>query len=88
VWIGLLVIRQTDQLDWESVPQRMRPVLKATVNVGRAAFLILVALFVWSARSHHPASSHIVEDGLIVLLFAWEALFFAYGEMKALEHAE
>jgi len=62
VWIGLLFIgRQiakpsTMDLDWQSVPERLRPFLKATVNVGRAAFVILLLAFVWNQWSHHQAS--------------------------------
>ena len=34
----------TDHLDWESVPERMRPMLKPLLKVGRATFLVLVLL--------------------------------------------
>ena len=88
VWIGLLVIgRQiaeppTMGLDWQTVPERLRPVLKAAVNLGRAAFVILLLAFVWNQWSHHQAPPRVVNNGFLPLFFAWEALFFAYGEVK------
>ena len=78
VWIGLLVIgRQiakpsTMDLDWQSVPERWRPVLRATVNVGRAALVILLLAFAWNQWSHHQASPRVVNNGFLVLFFAWE----------------
>jgi hypothetical protein len=88
VWIGLLVIgRQiakppTMDLDWQTIPERLRPVLKATVNVGRAAFVILLLAFVWNQWSHHQASPRVVNNGFLLLFFAWDSLFFAYGEVR------
>ena len=32
---------------------------------------------------HLPVPSRIVQDGLLVLLFAWEVLFFQYGALRA-----
>jgi hypothetical protein len=91
--IGLVVIGsriakpRTVDLDWESVPEWMRPALKATVRAGGAAFLILGLILVWNQWSHRQASAHIVEYGFMALLFAQEALFFAYGRMRAEESA-
>jgi hypothetical protein len=87
-WIGLLVIgRQIAKpsmmsLDWQSVPELLRPVLKATVNVGRAMVMILLAVFAWSQWSHR-VPAQLVQAGLITLVFAWEFLFFAYGEVRS-----
>jgi hypothetical protein len=87
-WVGLLIPgRQiakppTMDLDWQSVPQRMRSLLQAVVKAGGVAFLILGVLFAWSQWSHRQASSRIVNGGFMLLLFAWEALFFAYGSVR------
>jgi hypothetical protein len=74
---------QTIDLDWESVPERLRPVLKATVKTGSAAILILLLLLGWNSLSHHPLSPEILRGALATLLFAWEALFFTYGPMRS-----
>jgi|HubBroStandDraft_5_1064220.scaffolds.fasta_scaffold161027_2 hypothetical protein len=83
VWIALMIARpRTVDLNWESVPKRMRPVLRIMWNAVGPALSILVLLLGWSAWSQRPASSRLVGDGLILLLFAWEALLFSYGEMR------
>jgi ABC-type uncharacterized transport system YnjBCD permease subunit len=79
--------KATDQFDWESVPQRMRPVVKMLLKAGGAAFVILGLLFVWSQWFHHPTSSRLVDYGFMPLLFAWEALFLAYGKTRTEENA-
>jgi len=59
VSIGLLVIATqitrggADHLDWERVPERMRPVLRIMWNaVGPALWILLGLLFVWNRRRH------------------------------------
>ena len=42
--------------------------------------MILLLLCGWNAWFHPKASPRIVRAGLIAILFAWEALFFQYGE--------
>jgi hypothetical protein len=92
-WAGLAVIGSriakppTMDLDWQTVPERVRPALIAVVKAARAAFLILVLVFVWDQWSHHRAPAQLVQAGLIMLVFAGEALFFAYGKMRAVENA-
>jgi len=89
VWIGLIVVgRQiakpgTMDLDWQTVPERLRPVLRAMVNVVGVAFLILAALFVWNHWSRYQVPAQLVQAGLITFAFAWEALFFAFGTVRA-----
>ena len=52
--------------------------------VGPALWILLL-LFAWG-RWHRQASWLAVTNGLlVVVLFAWEALFFAYGEMMTHE---
>jgi len=87
-WVALATIGSqiaqppTMDLDWQSVPERLRPVLKATVKAGGVAFLILAMLFAWNQWPHHQASPRIVDSGFMLLFFAWESLFFAYGAVR------
>ncbi len=85
--IGLIVIaswtargRAADHLDWEQAPEPVRPVLQIIWKAVGPALLILGLLFGWS-QWRHQVPSLVVQAGLIVLLFTWGALFFAYGEM-------
>jgi hypothetical protein len=87
-WIGLVVATsriakpRTMNLDWQTVPERMRPALNATLNLGRAALLILAMLFAWSQWFHHRVGAQLVQAPVITLIFAWESLFFSYGELR------
>ncbi len=87
-WAALLVIGMqiakppTMALDWQTVSDRLRPVLKATVDVGRAALVILLLAFVWN-QWFNRVPARLIQAGLIMLVFAWESLFFAYGEVRA-----
>ncbi|MGA2878793.1 MAG: hypothetical protein ABSG13_07570 [Bryobacteraceae bacterium] len=60
-------------------------ILKCADKAAKTVFLILLLLYVGSLSFHRPALSRILEQVLIVLLFAWETLFFTYGEMRAVE---
>ena len=72
------------QLHWERVPTWMRPVLKVIVKAGGGGtFLILGVLFAWSQHSQAGGSREILGLGFTPLFYAWEALFFAYGEVRA-----
>lgn len=77
----------THHLEWESVPERMRPVLKPMLKAGVTAFLILWLLCLWNAWSVHKISPPIVRAALMVFIFSAEALFFAYGRMRVAEDA-
>jgi TRAP-type C4-dicarboxylate transport system permease small subunit len=87
-WFCLLIIgRQiakpgTMDLNWQTVPERARKVLGTMVKAGGVAFLILGMLFVLNQWSHHQTFSRIIDGGFMVLLFAWESLFFAYGTVR------
>jgi hypothetical protein len=90
VWAGLLIIsagiasgRVLDHLDWERVPDRMRLPLRIMWNAVGATLWILWLLSLWNQWSRHQASSRILDNGILVLLFAWEAIFFAYGKLGA-----
>ncbi len=92
ILVGLAVIEgkiakgQTeDHLDWRRVPEQVRPLLKAIRKGGVVAFLILLLLLESNHWLHLPLSSRIVQDALLVLLFAWEMLFFQYGALRAVE---
>jgi hypothetical protein len=92
VFIALAVIQgriakdQTgDQLDWQGVPDWVRPVLRPMLKAGGLAFLILVLLWAWSQWARVEAASRISQAALMVLLFAWEALFFQYGALRSME---
>jgi hypothetical protein len=88
-WIGLGIVagqlargQATDRLDWERVPVRMRAALSMAWKTVGPALWILLLLFAWG-RWHRQASWLAVTNGLlVVVIFAWEALFFAYGEMR------
>lgn len=89
VSIGLLFIagqiargRGSDHLDWEEVPERVRPFLRILWKSVGPALGILVLLFAWS-QLRHQVPSPVLRAGFNVVLFAWPALFFAYGEMRA-----
>jgi putative Mn2+ efflux pump MntP len=93
VWIGLFAIanqvanrQATQYFDWQMVPDAMRFV-KAMLKAGQAAFLILALILVWNRWSHRRAPSQIVGAAMIVLLFAWELLFFSYGKIKSNQNA-
>jgi hypothetical protein len=61
------------------------PALKFVLNAGVAAFWILLLLLESNHWLHLQLSSRIVQDGILVLLFAWEVLFFQYGARRAAE---
>jgi hypothetical protein len=88
-WIGLLVIgRQISKpgtigLNWQTVPERLQPALKAAVTALKAAFLTILLVLAWDEFSHYPVGAEFARAALIVLAFAWESLFFAYGEVRA-----
>jgi TRAP-type C4-dicarboxylate transport system permease small subunit len=69
-------------LDWQTVPEGVRPALKAVVKAIGAAFLILMLVLVWNQWSRHRVGAQLVQAALIVLAFACESLFFAYGEVR------
>jgi hypothetical protein len=90
VWAGLLIIstriasgRVLGHPDWERVPERMRLPLRIMWNAVGATLWILWLLSLWNQWSRHQASSRVLESGIVVLLFAWEALFFGYGKLGA-----
>lgn len=62
-WFCLVIIgRQiakpgTMDLDWQTVPERMRPAFKGVVKAIRAAFLILMLIFAWNQWSHRVPRS-------------------------------
>jgi hypothetical protein len=62
-----------------------KPALKFVLEAGVAAFWILLLLLESNHWLHLPVSSRIVQDGIPVLLFAWEVLFFQYGALRAAE---
>jgi uncharacterized membrane protein len=68
-------------MDWQTVPEGVRPALKAVVKAIGAAFLILTLVLAWSQWFHHRVGAQLVQAALIVLAFACESLFFAYGEV-------
>jgi hypothetical protein len=87
--VSLLVIasqigKEGLDLEWEHVPERMRPVLRVLWKAVGPALWIFMLLFVWS-RWRHQVFSPVISAGFIVLLFAWAALFFAYGEIRPAE---
>jgi hypothetical protein len=43
--------------------------------------LILLLVFVWN-QWFHRVPAGLVQAALIMLVFAWESLFFAYGEVR------
>jgi hypothetical protein len=71
-------------LEWEHVPERMRPILRVLWKAVGPALWIFMPLFVWS-RWRHQAFLPVISAGFIVLFFAWAALFFAYGEIRQAE---
>jgi MFS family permease len=88
VSIGLLIIasqigrgRTASHLDWEQVPQRVRPLLRIIWKAVGPALWILGLLFGWS-QWRHQVESPAVQAAIIAILFAWGAMFFAYGEMR------
>jgi hypothetical protein len=58
--LGVARHQMGDHLDWRSVPDWIRSVLKPMLKAGKAAFLILVPLFIWDQWSHHEVFSPIV----------------------------
>jgi hypothetical protein len=89
VSIGLLVIASQmakegapNRLDWERVPERMRPVLRVIWKAVGPGLWILILLLGWN-ELRHQVFSPVVNAGFIVLLFAWAALFFQYGKLRA-----
>jgi len=87
-WIGLVVIGsriaklRTIDLNWQTVPERLRPALKAVVKALKLAFLISLLVLAWNQFSHHRVGAQFVRAAFIALMFAWESLFFAYGEVR------
>ncbi len=81
---GKIAKNQTgDHLDWRSVPDWLRSPLKILLKAGGAAFLILALVFGWNAWFQPNVSTPIVQAGLLALFFAWESLFFEYGDISA-----
>jgi len=86
-WICLVVFSsqfaksKAIDLDWESVPQQMLPFVRALWKAGGMAFLALGMLFLWNQWSHHQIPTSILRNGFAPIIFGWEALFLAYGEM-------
>lgn len=68
-----------DHIDWETVPEPLRPVLRLTWKGGGALFFILALLCFWNGWARHKVAPHTVVAGLVALFFAWEAMFFSYG---------
>ncbi len=91
-WIGLGLVtgqfargQATDRLDWERVPVRMRAVLRMAWNAAGPALWILLLLFAWGGWRRQASWLAVTNGLLVVVIFVWEALFFAYGEMRTNE---
>ena len=84
--VGLLFATRVpaDTVGWESAPESLRPLLQPILKTGQLMLLILALMFAWS-QWHHQFSVKFVEAGFTALLFAWEALYFAYGDRSAVK---
>ncbi|HTC36291.1 MAG TPA: hypothetical protein VK724_23125 [Bryobacteraceae bacterium] len=71
-----------DHLDWDQVPEQIRQRLKIVWNVAVPVVWVFALLFAWGQARHH-VSSQLVKAGYTALLFAWEAIFFTYGNLSA-----
>jgi hypothetical protein len=88
-WIGLGFVagpiargQATDRLDWERVPERMRTVLRMAWKAVGPALWILLLLIAWGGWRRQASWLAVTNGLLVVVIFTWEALFFAYGEMR------
>ncbi len=72
-----------DRLDWERVPDPMRPALRIMWKAVGPTLCILLLLLVWNQWQRQVFWLGVVSGVLVVMVFAWEALFFQYGEMRA-----
>jgi hypothetical protein len=79
IWTALLATPGKN----EELKADGRPTLKFVLKAGVAAFWILLLVLASHQWVHLPVPSRIVQDGLLVLLFAWEVLFFQYGALRA-----
>jgi hypothetical protein len=68
-------------LEWQTVPRRIRPALRITWNAVGPALLIPGLLYAWNLW-RHQVSPPIIQSWFLVVMFAWESLFFAYGEVR------
>lgn len=76
VLIGLAVIGTPFATD--DLPRPFNTLVKG----GEAAFLVLMLLWAGSHYLHRQAAFRIMQAGIIVVLFAWEAIIFAYGKIR------
>jgi len=58
-----------------------KPQTSVLQGADRAAWILLL-LYVGSQWFHPSLLSRILQQGLMVLLFAWESFFFGHGEMR------
>jgi hypothetical protein len=81
----------SSDLGWSRVPKWIRAVLEPTGKTATAALLVLGVLFCWSQWSGQSLTgsgiylrgSRIVTGGYVALMYALEALFFRYGEVRS-----
>ena len=80
----------TGNRDWQNVPARLREIFPLAKKIVDVAFLLTVLLTYWNFW--HSASApkipgsrfafQVVLDVEVALLYALEALFFEYGELR------
>jgi hypothetical protein len=73
----------TGRLDWEQVPERLKPALSILWKAVGPMLWILLLLCAWSQWRHEESWLVVTSGILVAVVFAWEALFFAYGDMRA-----
>jgi MFS family permease len=76
VLIGLAAIGTPFTTD--DLPRPFNTLVKGV----EAAFLVLILLWAGSHYSHQQAAVRILQAGVIVVLFAREAVIFAYGKIR------
>jgi hypothetical protein len=86
-FIGLGIVAEqiaqaADRLDWERVPDPMRPALRIMWKAVGPALWVLLLLLAWSQWQRQVSWLAVTSGILVVVVFAWEALFFAYGGMR------